>query len=89
MTVPLPIPSVLVFWTVLYEVFFYTGYGFVKRIPHEPTDLALFVMSACNTVYYFFLCLMVGGLIVTFIGSFFRGPGWNWRWPWEGIFFNL
>jgi len=49
----------LVFWTVLYEVFFYTGYGFVKRIPHEPTDLALFVMSACNTVYYFFLCLML------------------------------
>jgi quinol-cytochrome oxidoreductase complex cytochrome b subunit len=37
----------------------------------------------------FFLCLMIGGLIVTFIGSFFRGPGWNWVWPWEGIFFTL
>jgi menaquinol-cytochrome c reductase cytochrome b/c subunit len=36
-----------------------------------------------------FMCLMVGGLIVTFIGSFFRGPGWNWVWPWEGIYFTL
>ena len=33
--------------------------------------------------------LMVGGLLVTFIGSFFRGPGWNWVWPWDGLFFNL
>ena len=49
----------LVFWTVLYEIFFYTGYGFVKRVPHEPTELAWFVMTACNTVYYFFVCLAV------------------------------
>jgi hypothetical protein len=42
-----------------------------------------------KTIWIFFLCLMIGGLIVTFIGSFFRGPGWNWVWPWDGIFFNL
>jgi menaquinol-cytochrome c reductase cytochrome b/c subunit len=40
-------------------------------------------------IWVFFLCLMVGGLIITFIGSFFRGPGWNWVWPWDGLFFNL
>ena len=39
--------------------------------------------------WVFFMCLMVGGLLVTFIGSFFRGPGWNWVWPWNGIFFTL
>ena len=33
--------------------------------------------------------LMVGGLLVTFIGSFFRGPGWNWVWPWDGLYFTL
>ena len=32
---------------------------------------------------------MVGGLLVTLIGSFFRGPGWNWVWPWKGIYFTL
>jgi quinol-cytochrome oxidoreductase complex cytochrome b subunit len=40
-------------------------------------------------IWVFFLCLMIGGLIITFIGSFFRGPGWNWVWPWDGLFFNL
>ena len=37
----------------------------------------------------FFLALMLGGLLITLIGSFFRGPGWNWVWPWDGIFFTL
>ena len=40
-------------------------------------------------IWVFFLCLMIGGIIVTLIGSFFRGPGWNWVWPWQGIFFSL
>ena len=41
-------------------------------------------------MWVFFMCLMVGGLIVTIIGSFFRGPGWNWTWPWvDGLFFTL
>ena len=42
-----------------------------------------------KTAWVFFLAIMIGGLIVTFIGSFFRGPGWNWVWPWDGLFFNL
>ncbi|MBW3612288.1 MAG: hypothetical protein KY392_00345 [Chloroflexi bacterium] len=40
-------------------------------------------------MWVFFLCLMIGGLIITFIGSFFRGPSWQWVWPWEGLFFTL
>jgi quinol-cytochrome oxidoreductase complex cytochrome b subunit len=42
-----------------------------------------------KTAWIFFLSLMVGGLIITFIGSFFRGPGWNWVWPWDGLYFTL
>jgi menaquinol-cytochrome c reductase cytochrome b/c subunit len=55
---------------------------YVDRSPYRATrDRKL--------AWVFFMCLMVGGLIVTFIGSFFRGPGWNWVWPWDGIFFTL
>jgi menaquinol-cytochrome c reductase cytochrome b/c subunit len=39
--------------------------------------------------WVFFLTLMAAGILTTLIGSFFRGPGWNWVWPWEGIFFTL
>lgn len=27
--------------------------------------------------------------IVTLAGSFFRGSGWQWIWPWQGVFFDL
>jgi len=30
------------------------------------------------------------GAVLTIIGSFFRGPGYNWIWPWtQGVFFEL
>lgn len=27
--------------------------------------------------------------IITLAGSFFRGPGWAWVWPWQNIYFDL
>ncbi len=27
--------------------------------------------------------------VTTLAGSFFRGSGWQWIWPWQGIFFDL
>lgn len=28
--------------------------------------------------------------LLTLIGSFFRGPGFNWVWPWvDGLFFEI
>jgi hypothetical protein len=37
-----------------------------------------------------FTILFMFGAILTIIGSFFRGPGYNWIWPWaQGVFFEL
>jgi menaquinol-cytochrome c reductase cytochrome b/c subunit len=37
-----------------------------------------------------FTMLMMFGATLTIIGSFFRGTGYNWVWPWaQGIFFEL
>jgi len=37
-----------------------------------------------------FTMLFMFGAILTIIGSFFRGPGYNWTWPWaQGVFFEL
>lgn len=34
--------------------------------------------------------LFMFGAVLTIIGSFFRGPGYNWVWPWaQGVFFDL
>ena len=37
-----------------------------------------------------FTLLFMFGATLTIIGSFFRGPGQNWVWPWaQGVFFDL
>ena len=37
-----------------------------------------------------FTMLFMFGATLTIIGSFFRGPGQNWVWPWaQGVFFDL
>jgi quinol---cytochrome c reductase cytochrome c subunit, bacillus type len=37
-----------------------------------------------------FTILFMFGAMLTIIGSFFRGPGYNWTWPWaQGVFFEL
>ncbi len=29
------------------------------------------------------------GLVITFLGAFFRGPGYAWTLPWQGLYFAL
>jgi len=37
-----------------------------------------------------FTILFMFGATLTIAGSFFRGPGYNWVWPWaQGVFFEL
>jgi quinol-cytochrome oxidoreductase complex cytochrome b subunit len=37
-----------------------------------------------------FTVLFCFGATLTIIGCFFRGPGYNWIWPWaQGVFFDL
>jgi hypothetical protein len=36
-----------------------------------------------------FSMVLAAGLVVTFLGAFFRGPGYAWTLPWEGLYFAL
>lgn len=36
-----------------------------------------------------FTMFVVFWAVVTLAGSFFRGPGWAWVWPWQAIYFDL
>jgi len=69
----------------LVPTFYLVGLAVIPFIDRTPFKAA----RDRKLMWVFFLCLMIGGLLVTFIGSFFRGPGWNWVWPWDGLFFNL
>jgi quinol-cytochrome oxidoreductase complex cytochrome b subunit len=70
---------------VLFPPIYFIGLMLIPYIDRSPFK----AVRDRKMVWLFFLCIMVGGLIVTFIGSFFRGPGWNWVWPWDGVFFTL
>jgi len=70
---------------ILFPPLYFIGLMAIAYIDRSPYKAA----RDRKLIWVFFMCLMVGGLIVTFIGSFFRGPGWNWVWPWDGLFFTL
>ena len=36
-----------------------------------------------------FTLFMLAGMTITFLGAFFRGPGYAWTMPWDGFFFAL
>lgn len=36
-----------------------------------------------------FISVMVAAVVLTVIGSFFRGPEWNWVWPWDHLYLEL
>jgi menaquinol-cytochrome c reductase cytochrome b/c subunit len=36
-----------------------------------------------------FSMFLVFWAVITLAGSFFRGPGWIWTWPWQRIYFDL
>ncbi len=55
---------------------------FVDRSPHRAA-------RDRKMIWIFFLSLMAAGIITTLFGSFFRGPNWNWVWPWDAIYFTL
>jgi hypothetical protein len=56
---------------------------YVDRNPStKPGDRKLAITA--------FTMLFMFGATLTIIGSFFRGPGFNWTWPWsQGVFFDL
>ena len=70
---------------VLVPTFYIVGLMAIPFIDRSPYKAA----RDRKLIWVFFMCLMVGGIVTTLIGSFFRGPGWSWVWPWEGIFFTL
>jgi len=69
---------------VLFPPIYFIGLMVIAYIDRSPYKAA----RDRKLAWVFFLCIMIGGLLVTFIGSFFRGPGWNWVWPWVGIYYT-
>ena len=49
--------------------------------PTRPSERKVAVML--------FTIICGAGLVITFLGAFFRGPAYAWTFPWEGFYFAL
>ena len=61
------IVRLLVFWSALFQIFFFTGYGFLKQVPRDLHGLALYVMTGGDTVYYFFVSLALVTIVTHYV----------------------
>lgn len=61
------------------------GLALIPYVDHNPSrayadrKVAIVVFTMC----------VVFWAVVTLAGSFFRGPGWVWEWPWQNVYFDL
>jgi quinol-cytochrome oxidoreductase complex cytochrome b subunit len=66
------------------------GLGFIPYIDRGPRgDGGSTKPSDRKTAVMLFTFLWGAGLAITFLGAFFRGPGYAWTLPWDGFFFAL
>jgi hypothetical protein len=40
-------------------------------------------MAAKSLPFWIMTWFLVELVVLTAIGTFFRGPGWSWIWPWQ------
>jgi quinol-cytochrome oxidoreductase complex cytochrome b subunit len=63
-----------------------TGLAMVAYFDRNPSVRPENRKTAITMMTFF----LVGATLLTMAGSFFRGPGFNWVWPWiDGLFFEL
>jgi menaquinol-cytochrome c reductase cytochrome b/c subunit len=76
---------------VLGPFFILFGAGFIPYLDRGPRgDGGSSRPSDRKTGVMLFSIFAIAGLVVTFIGAFFRGPGYEWSLPWvNGMFFAL
>ena len=70
-------------WAVLVPTVLLYAAMVLPSIPFCPTSWRrrLVRVTLSNWIMTWFVVVAV---ILTLIGTFFRGPGWKWIWPWQG-----
>jgi len=51
--------------------------------PQSPSPFHRY-LAAKPLSYWVMTWFLFELVVLTAIGTFFRGPGWSWVWPWQG-----
>ena len=76
-------------WPVLIPTWFITGLMLIPLFfPKEKGIIGWF--SKRSPAEWIMAWFILVAFTLTIIGVFFRGPGWEWVWPWkEGLYYSL
>src|SRR3954469_6351731 len=71
---------------VMIPTFILVGLALIPYVDRNPSNKP----GDRKIAISLFTMLFMFGAVLTIIGCFFRGPGFNWVWPWaQGLFFEL
>lgn len=71
---------------VIFPTLILVGLGAIPYIDRNPSTKP----GDRKVIITAFTMLFMFGATLTIVGSFFRGTGYNWAWPWsQGLFFEL
>jgi hypothetical protein len=71
---------------VIFPTLILVGLGAIPYVDRNPSTKP----GDRKLVITLFTMLFMFGATLTIVGSFFRGTGYNWAWPWsQGLFFEL
>jgi len=70
---------------VLVPGFFLTALAFLPYLDRNPSR----AYSDRKVAIVTFTLFLMFWAVITLAGSFFRGPGWLWVWPWDHVYFDL
>ena len=71
-------------WAVLVPTLLIAGAMlWAARKAHDSPSLAKRWLASKPLAYWIMTWFLVQTVVLTVIGTFFRGPGWSWVWPWK------
>ncbi|HEV2113828.1 MAG TPA: cytochrome b N-terminal domain-containing protein [Terriglobales bacterium] len=72
-------------WDALLPVWIIAVFmGLAAASAQAPAGRFRVWLSSKPVSFWIMTWLLLEGLVLTSVGTFFRGPGWSWVWPWAG-----
>jgi quinol-cytochrome oxidoreductase complex cytochrome b subunit len=70
-------------WSVIAVTFVIGGLALLSRFLPEGRGKFIIYLRSRSLPWWIMTWFITVAVILTCIGTFFRGPGWSWVWPWR------
>lgn len=72
-------------WSIALPTILIYGFMVLPYVIKKETGLSAW-LSRRSLAEWIMIWFVLVSTILTTIGVLFRGPGWEWTWPWQGIY---